>query len=319
MLGLLVAALVAAGALVLALLPDGRNTNFGSPGGRRGEIVVQPSLVPRIVQFGDTLTARIDVTVDSRRIDADSVRIQQEFLPWSVIRKSNRERRDAQATTFLRETYVLRCVISPCVPPRDTAPLEFNPVRITYRRAGGKAVDSATERWPLLVVHTNLVRSDLERRGAVARPWRADLLSFPVVSYSVSPGLLRPTLLAFGSLLALAAVVLAFLAIPHKEPEPESEPEPELDLSPLEKALALLTAEARSDGAPDRRRALELVSEEMEERGELLIARRARTMAWSHETPTVVEARELAESVRAHLASVEDEVWEPEEDHAPAR
>ncbi|MGH3143469.1 MAG: hypothetical protein ACRDO9_10105, partial [Gaiellales bacterium] len=68
-----------------------------------------------------------------------------------------------------------------------------------------------------------------------------------------------------------------------------------------------------------RRRALELVAEEMEVREEFPLARRARMMAWSEETPTLAETSGLAESVRAQLALLEPEKnEEEEEDDAPA-
>ena len=49
----------------------------------------------------------------------------------------------------------------------------------------------------------------------------------------------------------------------------------------------------------------------MEARQEFPIARRARMMAWSEETPTLAETSGLAESVRAQLALLEPD--EPEE------
>jgi hypothetical protein len=116
------------------------------------------------------------------------------------------------------------------------------------------------------------------------------------------------------ALLALAGAVLAFLAVPRRRPyvEPEPEPEPLPVLSALEQALEMLSTEVGSDGEADRRRALELVSEEMEAREELALARRARAMAWSEESPTVGETRGLADSVRA-LVVITDEPVEEEE------
>ena len=83
-------------------------------------------------------------------------------------------------------------------------------------------------------------------------------------------------------------------------------------LPPLELALILLTDEHQANGAADRRRALELVAEEMEARQEFPIARRARMMAWSEDTPTLAETSGLADSVRAQLALLEPD--EPEEE-----
>ncbi len=63
----------------------------------------------------------VDVTVDRRRVEPESVRVRPQFSPWSVVASPERVRRDTQSTSFIRTTYVLRCVISPCVPQRGTS------------------------------------------------------------------------------------------------------------------------------------------------------------------------------------------------------
>jgi hypothetical protein len=82
----------------------------------------------------------------------------------------------------------------------------------------------------------------------------------------------------------------------------------------------LLTADARGNGAADQRRALELVAEEMEaeDEGDLKIARRARALAWSEETPTIGETSALAVSVREWLVVHAPPPEEVEESDAPA-
>lgn len=282
-------------------------------------------LTPRTLQFGDTLSADVDVVVDRSVIDPGSVRVRQEFASWGLVTPPRRTRTDSGRTTLVRTSYTLRCVIGPCVPPRETAPLEFDPVRITYRRLDGEAAEPLEARWPVLVVHSNLVASDLEQPDAVTSPWKADLVSFPEASYAVSPSVLRWLLAAAGVLLVLAGALLAYLAVPRKEAEVEvePEPEPEPELSPLERALLLLTTEVPSDGAADQRRALELVAEEMEqaEEGDLRIARLARMLAWSEETPTLGQTSELAARVREwlvlHAPAEEEAAEEREEEHAP--
>lgn len=316
-----IGAAVAGGLLALVLLTrDGGRPEVVDL--ESGEIAARVSLSSRILQFGDTLTARVDVTVDNRKIDPDSVRVRQEFSPWQLLGKPRRSRSDSGAATTVRTSYTLRCIIGPCVPPRETAPIEFNPPRLTYRRLDGERADPPELRWPVLVVHSNIVASDLERREAVSAPWKADMTTFPAASFAISPTLLRWLLIVAGVLLAAAGIALAYLAVPRKEPEvePEPEPEPEPDVSPLERALMLLVEEARANGAADQRRALELVAEEMEaeEDGDLKIARRARALAWSEETPTVDETSALATQVRAWLDAHAPPVEELEESDAPA-
>ena len=142
----------------------------------------------------------------------------------------------------------------------------------------------------------------------------------PAASYRISPGLLRVLLFGGAILLGLAGVLLAFRAIPVREPKPEPEPEPEPEpmLPPLELALILLTDGSQTNGAADRRRALELVAEEMEAREEFPLARQARVMAWSEDTPTLAETSGLAESVRVQLALLEPDEPEEVEEEADA-
>ena len=287
------------------------------------EVVVDAKLLPRTVGFGDTLTAQIEVTVDRRQVDPSTVRVRQEFSPWGQLAPPKQTRHDSDSTTLLRTTYLLRCVIGPCVPPRETYQLEFDPLVVSYVEKGSGTRDTVEERWPVLVTHSNIVAGDLERREAASTPWRADLLTMPAASYRIAPGLARGLLFAGAILLALAGVALAYRAMPTREPQPEPEPEPDPDpgpaLQPLELALILLTDAAHANGAADRRRALELVAEEMEARDVYPLARRARMMAWSEETPTLAETSRLAESVRAELALLEpDEPEEGEEDGGDA-
>ena len=65
------------------------------------------------------------------------LRVQQAFSPWESIVPLRQTREDSKTTSLIRTTYVLRCVISPCV-PRETSQLEFDRRRVVpqYRRAG---------------------------------------------------------------------------------------------------------------------------------------------------------------------------------------
>lgn len=310
---LVLAALVAAGAIVLLRDTGGRDVADPSASlpTRGGPLAADTAVTPRVVLFGDTVSASVDVTFDPRLVVADSVRFAPKFASWGAVAPPVSIRRTSAETAHLRTTYTLRCIISPCVPQRSTASLEFDPVRVTYRRTNGAKPETAEARWPVLVVHSQIVSDDFARPGAGTSPWRADAATLPPASYRVSPGLARAAVLGIGALLALVGIVLAVLAIPPRAPiperEPEPQPEPEPLLPPLEHALVLLEAEAHANGAADRRRALELIAEEMEARGEMRIARRARGMAWSEDVPVVSQTRSLAGQVRGVLAAEEPE------------
>lgn len=263
-------------------------------------------LTPRIALFGDTITARIEVTLDRNRVDPDSVRISADFSPWVPVEDPEQTRRDGETTTYLQTSFVLRCATDPCVPRTQTAQLEFDPARVTH--SGSASIEV---RWPVLVVHSRIVSADFQRRDANATPWQADVMSLPAVSYRVSPRLLLALLYAGGGLLALGGILLAYTALPRRAPAPPPEPEepPPPALTPLEQALALLEDPARANGSADQRRALELVAEELDAR-DAQLAQRARTLAWSQEAPAVGETSGLAARARA--------AFEEEESDAPA-
>lgn len=268
-------------------------------------IQARASIAPRTILFGDTIAAHVDVVLDRRRVDPDSVRIATEFLPWEVVGEPERSRRDAGATTHLRTTFLLRCTSSPCLPANQSAALEFNRARVSFTRPGADLAErkSVGAEWPLLLVYSRFAAANLEgpTSSTNPNPWRIDLVSLPAISYRVSPGLLVVALLVVAGALALAGAMLVYVAVPRRgpapPPEPEPEPEPEITLTPLEQALVLLEDANRADGAEDRRRALELVAEVLVD-DQPALARAARALAWSEDAPLVEDTSGLASRVR---------------------
>jgi len=261
------------------------------------------ALTPRILLFGDMLTARIDVTLDKRRVDPQSVAIKAPFAAWSRAEKPIVARHDSGALSHLSTTFVLRCVRQACVPGRDTLPFDFKPAKLTFteRTAGGRKIQrTTTVEWPRVILHSRIAPNDL----ANVNPWRADLMTLPEPSYRASPGLVLGLLVAGALLLGIAGALLAYLGWPRRVPEPEPEPEPEpvFVVTPLERALELLETAAGPNGAADQRRSLELVAEVLAERGhDDEHARAARELAWSPTPPPVEATRDLAARVRATL------------------
>jgi hypothetical protein len=311
------AALVAAGALVavLVLRDDGSNAALDRAQPIEARVVVSP----RVVLFGDTVTARVQVALDRARIDPDSLRVETEFTPWQLVRAPQQIRRDGARATYLESVYVLRCLGPPCVPTRASSSREFQAAKLSYAEVGGGRT-STEVRWPVLVVNTRLVSDDFGRRDEYGTAWRADLATLPPVSYRVPPALLLSLLLAGAAVLLLAGGTLAYAALPRREeaappPEPPAPPPP-LDLTPLERALALLEEPTAIDGAAERRRALEFVAEHFDEQDRSLAAS-ARSLAWRSGKPAPADSVGLAARVREHLAQeAADEERAREEDDA---
>jgi hypothetical protein len=294
------AALVAAGVLaaVLALRDDGSNSALDRAQAIEARVVVSP----RVVLFGDTVTARVQVALDRARVDPDSLRVETEFTPWQLVQEPQRIRRDGARATYVETVYVLRCLGPPCVPTRASSSREFQAVKLSYEQAdGGRR--STEVRWPVLVVNTRLVSDDFGRRDEYGTAWRADLATLPPVSYRVPPALLLALLLAAAAVLLLGGGTLAYAVLPRREeappPEPPAPPPPR-DLTPLERALALLEAPSPIDGAAERRRALEFVAEYFDEQDRSLAAS-ARALAWRSGQPAPADSVGLATRVREHL------------------
>jgi hypothetical protein len=266
------------------------------------------TIEPRIVLFGDTIEARVDVVVDPTRIDPGSVRVAAAFSPWEIVDAPRRTRIDSDTMSHLRTTYVLRCLSVLCLSPGQSTQTVFPSTRMTFsttRRAGRPAqTRTARINWPVMTVFSRYSTSSFEGRQGLVTPWHADLLTFPALSLRLPWGLLLVVLVGSGLLLLVAGGTLVYAAWPRRAvaPPPEPEEPPPPPLSPLEQALALLEDAARSNGAEQRRRSLELVAEVLEEWGDTELARAARDLAWSESNPAVEQTSHLATRVRESLA-----------------
>ena len=286
-------AVAAAVAAVLVVRDSGGDESAARP------LRARASLSDRIVVFGDTVRAQVDLALDLRHVDPSSVKVRTSFDPWRRVGPVQVDRTDAGSSSHIRMTYVLRCLKQPCVPERDTLPFTFDPARIEFvNRAGGRGALRAL--FPTLTTHTRIRPAEL----ANATPWRLDVTNVPEPSYRTSPSLLLALLIGASLVLLAGAGGLAYAGWPRRvvEAEPEPEPEPELLPTPLEQALELLEDAARANGAADQRRSLELVAEVLAERGEEDgLAEAARALAWSPSPPGPDKTKSLASRVRAAL------------------
>ncbi|MDH4102982.1 MAG: hypothetical protein OEW52_08000 [Thermoleophilia bacterium] len=301
------------GAFVVLVLWS-RGDSGSDRGGLEGEtaaasqapIVATGTLSPRVVLFGDTLTGTVDVVVDRAVIEPAQVKVAWNAAPWSTVRPPERLLEVAGSTAYLRTTFVLRCLSSLCVPPRETEKVDFDPALVTYV---DPADDETTQReigvpLPQLVVHTRIGELEPSQRDALSAPWRADLVSLPLVSYRVAPGLAAGIFAALGALLVALAGLIVYRAWPRRQPKPEPPLPPAPVATPLEQALALLESPAAANGAEECRRALELVADEVEHLGDLELALTARELAWSEDSPDGEETTAVAILVRTRIESV---------------
>lgn len=293
------AALVAA-AIVGAVVLAGWLGGGASPGPARlsTALEVEATLSPNVVLFGDTVVAQVDVTVDRTRLDPDRVRVSASFAPWTLAEEPLLSRHDAGSATHLRTTFVLRCLTSDCVPQRGRLRRDFDPARVSVPGlAGGTGFHPVAVQWPTLEVQS---RIDADSAGQGSAPWRADAVSLPAISYRMSPWLVVLLSLTGGILFACGGALLLYLALPKRIEEVVIEPAgPPRVLTPLEQALLLLERPATMNGEEERRRALELVADELGVCGDEEHAVAARTLAWSNDTPGDDEVHPIAAYVRS--------------------
>lgn len=301
-----VVATAVVGAVAVVLITWDRNGTADGDTARGDPISASGSFTPRAVLFGDTLTARVDVAVDKTVVDAAGVDLTASFGTWKTVSEPRTSREDSGDTAYLRTTYVLRCLTRLCVPARETEQIDFEPAELSYEAIVGDGTRRLTVDvgWPTLVVHSRISESDDDRPDVLAAPWRADLVSLPLFSYRISPGLLLALLLVGGATLFAIAGILVYRAIPDRKPPPEPEPEPVPVATLLEQALAFLEAPASTNGAPERRRALELVADEVESWGDTKLATTARALAWSEHAPESDTTKAFAAELRSRMESL---------------
>ncbi|MBA2741008.1 MAG: hypothetical protein H0U46_03250 [Actinobacteria bacterium] len=302
-----VVAIAVMSALAIALVTWERNGETADGDSASTDpIAATGTLAPTTVLFGDTLRARVDVVVDKTVIDADGVQLTTAFGQWKPVHEPQESREDSGDTAYLRTTYVLRCLTRFCVPARETEQLDFEPAEVSYEALVGDGSQrlSLDVPWPRLVVHSRIGEGVDDRRDVLAAPWRADLVTLPLLAYRISPGLLLALLLSAGVALIALAGVLVYRAIPDRKPPPEPEPEPIPVATLLEQALAFLEAPATSNGAPERRRALELVADEVESWGDTRLATTARSLAWSEHAPESKTTKAFAAELRSRMESL---------------
>lgn len=316
--GLVALALVAAVLVAVVLVtPRSRDTGAVSPvpPDPAAPIEAIVRLSPEKVYFGDTVTARVDVTLDRARVRPGSVEVVTGFDPWEPLGKPVETRADGESTTHLRTTWRLRCLQSVCLPPTTGFTVPFQPVTVTFRPIGDAPADPLVIAWPRLKVSSRLddeAASPAPGSGSspFQMPWRADLVGMPAPSFRFDPDKLQVPLFAAAGVLALLGLGLLWVARPRRRPAPvevEAPPPPPPPLSPLEHALQLLVDGAAVNGATDRRRALELLAGALAQLGDVELARRARELAWSRGTPGVERTTPLAEEARPRLGLEEDE------------
>lgn len=247
-------------------------------------VAVQKSLSALDTGVADTVRASADVSVDTRRVDEASVRVDGSFAPYEVVATRRSVERTGRVSIFHVE-YAVSCLSIACVSGRAYRTVSFAPLRVTYRDRAGRA-RSLTSPWPPVRVHGRVTVADLHRPFLrVGQPVAA------AVDYRFGP---RPTgilLLALAGLLALSGgVLLVRAAMGARRRAQAGEPR-------LDRILGELAAASSNGDSGRRRRALEQLALDLEPIDEPL-SDESRVLAWAPQDPGPEEIADLAERVR---------------------
>jgi hypothetical protein len=267
---------------------------------------VRTEIEPSVALFAEPVTVEADVLVDPALVEPDSVRLDARVEPFRLV---SRSRVQTAAGDLERVRFRLRlaCAAAACAPSDETSEVDIPAASIVYDRresilGAARAVRvQDTVIWPTVKVASRLGAFDLER----AR-WRADLAELPPVSERITPGALGALLLGGSALLALlAAGLLATQLGVRRRAVEQDEPPPRA--TPLELALAGVTASSANGAGDDRSRSLERLARELSATGRGELAARARRLAWSPRRATRTDVDSLAADVRA---VIEEQRWE---------
>jgi hypothetical protein len=260
-----------AGALLLvALLID----PMAMPAQAATPVRVATSVTPSPTRFGDVVQATLVVRASG------AATVEQGFSPFSVLAASSTSSTTGGVVTTTWR-FALQCLQAQCAPGPGVRSVRLTPSRV---RVGPQ---SALARFPVVRVVPRVTARQVSRpNSSFLHP-----TTLPAPTYRVSPTTARAVLLAAAVVLVLAALVLLRPVVLPARPR-AAEPEPE----PLGRALALVRA-SLTRSAPDRRRALGLLSRTLRRRHEAATGQAAADLAWSEPEPDPQRMEELADRI----------------------
>jgi hypothetical protein len=282
----------------------------GCAGGGGGDEAAPPrtvttktTLTPSAHLFAEPVVARLDVVVDGDSVDPDAVSVETDFEPYEVLRQ-RRTVEDFGRLTRIRHEFMLRCLLIACIPEvlqsaageAETGRGERTTIRLLAAKIAyddpEQGERSLSVPWPRLESVSRITASDIPSFGFV---FKTSVTPLAAPTYRISPPVLAAALLLGAlALLALPAWLVVGWARSRRPPPPVEE----VELTPLERALALVEwANGRRNGT-ERREALEVLAVELEAVDRDELAWRARGLAWSPLSPSPQAAGELVTTVR---------------------
>jgi hypothetical protein len=243
-------------------------------------LTVNATLGPPQHMFADPIRARIEVVLDSKRVDPDSVKIQANFTPYRPLQPPTQSESSAGRVTRLRFDYRLACLAYRCVPLSGAKRFELRNAAVAYNLRSGGGPRTEDVDWPMLTVSGRIN----PRRFWEAQT-RAEFRELGPPTYRVSPRLVTWIALPLALIFGAAAVVLILRLLPLGRIAERLGLRTVDTRTPLERALARVRETSTPDKAEEGRRALERLAHELRRARNPELAGAASELAWSREFP----------------------------------
>lgn len=240
-------------------------------------IAVNANLAPSQHMFGDPLRARVDVVLDARRVDPETVRLRVNFAPYRPLEPPSRRQDAAGSVTRIRYDYRLACLGYRCL-PRGERKFNLRNATVEYRTRDSQTPRTEEIFWPVLEAKGRIPPGRLFEAGL-----RADYRDLGPPTYRVSPRRVQLIALVLAVLFAAAALILILRLLPLERIAERLGLKTVDRRTPLQRALARVQETA--DRPDEGRRALERLAHELRLARRAELAGRASQLAWSREFP----------------------------------
>jgi len=291
------AALAGVAAVLAVAFLTGSAPDVAPPAG--DPVVLEASIVPEQGLFGDRLDATLTVTIDSSRVDPETVEVAVFFRPFRRVGPIERERTDLGETVVLEYGAPIQCVDRGCLATGGAPGVDL-PVGVVRYAPRSGPLGSLPVTWPSVSLASRLAPEQVDALRASPETIVLDGETDdpPPVSYAIGPPVLGWLLVGAGALAVLAfGGWLAWrLRGPARDTaEPETAPAEE---TPLAAAVAAVERALAQGDADARRGALDALALELGRRDRPALAREARRLAWSRTVPGVAGTQALLEQLR---------------------
>jgi hypothetical protein len=245
---------------------------------------------PPTALFGDLVTARADVVVDGRRVEPDSVRIDGDFAPFTLVGSPVRRVTKSGDTVSISFRFGLLCLVDECVPAGESKRFELPAASVRARLLDGSPGDVKLA-WPAVNIARRIPESEFSTSSSPR--WRRQT-ELPPVTYGTDPPRLANIVTLLSALLAAAAVGFAAWELERLRRLRRRRVEAR---SLLARTLDLVR-QSTARSADDRRKALAQLARVLaREPVDGRLAGDAKRLAWSRPEPSPAGVEALADEV----------------------